>query len=584
MQMAYKASRSNSKHRPLILSLFIITFALLILSGSFNITKDHFNAPSSPSSSGRTKPHLQHAHLVRKETKLPIWYRLVEEEMKGKKVRVGFVNIDDITDPEFAMKGLAKAVKVTFDRVPGNLTWVNFFPSWINEDPKGRKPSCPDIPMPKFEDYRDLDVIVAKVPCEDGGDRRRGLRDVFRLQVNLVVANLAVGTGRINLDMNRKIYAVFLGSCGPMVEIFRCDDLVRHVGDYWVYKPEQGRLKQKVLMPVGSCQIAPAYAENGKERWRGYLSRSSQRKANGTMYRPREAYATVLHSSEAYVCGAISLAQSIRRTGSTKDLVLLADDSITSKSLAGLRAAGWKIRHIHRIRSPKAKKGSYNEWNFSKLRVWQLTQYDKVIFIDADLIVLRNLDEFFVYPQLSAVPNNGVLFNSGIMVIEPSNCVFEDLMSKSFKLDSYNGGDQGFLNEFFTWWHRWPSRLNYLKIFARRKDKEHTVPDNLYTMHFLGLKPWMCYRDYDCNWDKESYHAFASDSVNRLWWEVYDSMPKKLQSFCGLTEKMDFRIRKWRGIAKKANLANGHWKINVTDTRRFISLNKKHSNARKLGI
>ncbi|KAF8038775.1 hypothetical protein BT93_B1354 [Corymbia citriodora subsp. variegata] len=467
------------------------------------------------------------------------------------------------------MKGLAKAVKVTFDSVSGNLTWENFFPTWINEDPKGAKPSCPEIPMPKFEDYRNLDVIVAKVPCGDGRDSRRGLRDVLRLQVNLVVANLAVETGRINLDMNRKIYVVFLGSCGPMVEIFRCDDMVRHVGDYWVYKPELGRLKQKLLMPVGSCQIAPAYAETGKERWRGYTLQLSLRKANHTMYRRQEAYATVLHSSEAYVCGAISLAQSIRRTGSTKDLVLLADDSITDRSLEGLQAAGWKIWRIQRIRSPNAKKGAYNEWNFSKLRVWQLKQYDKLIFIDADLVVLRNIDEFFIYPQLSAAPNNGVLFNSGIMVIEPSTCVFEDLMSKSFKLDSYNGGDQGFLNEFFTWWHRLPRRLNYLKIFERPKDEEHTIPDNLSTVHFLGLKPWMCYRDYDCNWDKKTNHAFASNSANRLWWEVYDSMPRELQSFCGLTEKMDFRIRKWRGIAKKAKLPNGHWKINVTDNRRL---------------
>ncbi|XP_030545525.1 putative UDP-glucuronate:xylan alpha-glucuronosyltransferase 4 isoform X2 [Rhodamnia argentea] len=564
---ASQASRRNSKHKPLILSLLISSLSLLILSGSLKKTRHPVSTPSS--SSARTKTHLRHAYLVGKEPELPIWFRLVEEEMKGKRARVGFVNIDDISDPEFATSGLAKAVKVMFDPVSGDLTWKNLFPKWIDEDQKLSKPSCPELPMPNFEDYRDLDVIVAKVPCGGGGDSRRGLRDVFRLQVNLVVANLAVESGRVNPDMNRKIYVVFLGSCGPMIEIFRCDDLLRHVGDYWVYKPELRRLKQKVLMPVGSCQLAPAYVETGKERWRGYKLQSSLRKANHTVYRPREAYATVLHSSEAYVCGAIALAQSIRRTSSTRDLVLLADNSITNKSLAGLQAAGWKIRRIQRIRSPNAEKDAYNVWNYSKLRVWQLTHYDKVIFLDADLIVLRNIDKFFVYPQLSAVPNNRVLFNSGVMVIEPSNCIFEDLMSKSFKLDSYNGGDQGFLNEFFTWWHRLPSRLNHMKYFERPKDEEHTIPDNLYTMHFLGLKPWMCYRDYDCNWDKETHHVFASDSANRLWWEVYDSMPRELQSFCGLTEEMDFRIRKWRGIAKEANLANGHWKIKVKDNRRL---------------
>jgi alpha-N-acetylglucosamine transferase len=128
-------------------------------------------------------------------------------------------------------------------------------------------------------------------------------------------------------------------------------------------------------------------------------------------------------------------------------LILLADDSITSASLRGLRSAGWKIKRIKRILSPFAQKGSYNEWNYSKLRVWQLTDYDKIIFIDADLLVLKNIDKFFVHPQLSAAPNDKTIFNSGVMVIEPSMCVFKELMEKSFKLGSYNGGDQVFLTK-----------------------------------------------------------------------------------------------------------------------------------------
>ena len=67
-----------------------------------------------------------------------------------------------------------------------------------------------------------------------------------------------------SLDVNRTIYTVFIRSCEPMVEIFRCDDLVIHQGDHWVYKPELRRLKQKVLMPFGSCQRAPSYAQTGE--------------------------------------------------------------------------------------------------------------------------------------------------------------------------------------------------------------------------------------------------------------------------------------------------------------------------------
>ncbi|KAH9689118.1 Integrase catalytic domain-containing protein [Citrus sinensis] len=171
--------------------------------------------------------------------------------------------------------------------------------------------------------------------------------------------------------------------------------------------------------------------------------------------------------------------------------------------------------------------------------------------------------------------NDKVLFNSGVMVIEPSLCKFEDLMLKSFQVSSYNGGDQGFLNEVFTWWHRLPKRINHLKVFSKQDDKEHQVGDGLYAIHYLGLKPWMCYEDYDCNWDMVSRHIFASDSAHKKWWQVYDAMPKKLQQYCALTKHMDKRIKKWRRIAENASLANGHWKIKPKDPRQYHIVDNK---------
>lgn len=149
-------------------------------------------------------------------------------------------------------------------------------------------------------------------------------------------------------------------------------------------------------------------------------------------------------------------------------------------------------------------------------------------------------------------------------------CMFHEMMKKSFEVESYNGGDQGFLNEIFTWWHRLPSRANHLKVYERQREKkvEVEVPKGVNTIHYLGLKPWMCYKDYDCNWDMEDHQKFASDWAHRKWWDVYEAMPKELQSYCGLTKKMDERLVKWRGRARNARLADGHWKIEIKDPRR----------------
>ncbi|KAL5060999.1 hypothetical protein RYX36_032603 [Vicia faba] len=513
---------------------------------------------------------------VHERTK-PSWFKFIEQDFHSKeKIKIGLVNINQkfMYENIDAVRSRVDIVPIPFDRVDENLKWNEFFPEWIDEEDKVNKPKCPNMPMPALENYKDLDVVVARVPCGERSIEGKAIRDVFRLQVNLVVANLAVGAKwlkKIESD-HGNIYVVFVGSCSPMVEIFRCDDLLMHQNDYWVYKPDLKRLKQKTLMPVGSCQISPGFAESGKETWRSYLTQSlGNNKSNDQG--PKLAYVTVLHSSEEYVCGAITLAQSIllsrKSISESIDLVLLADDSIGLESTRGLKAAGWKITRIQRIRSPFANEKAYNRWNYSKLRIWQLTMYDKIIFIDSDLLVLKNIDSFFAYPQLSAAPNEDVIFNSGLTVVEPSQCMFEYMMNKTSKVKPYNGGDQGFVNEVFTWWHRLPSKINYMKSFKIIGDNKHQIQNDVYTIHYLGLKPWMCYRDYDCNWDLQDHYVYASDSANEVWWKVYDTMPKHLQSYCAMTKKSNENFAWNRKLARNTSLPDEHWRIEVKDARKM---------------
>ncbi|CAN7096832.1 unnamed protein product [Brassica rapa subsp. narinosa] len=502
----------------------------------------------------------------------PRWFGLIKNHLQEKKIRVGLLNIEENERESYEATGtsILETVHVTLDPLPKNLTWESLFPVWIDEDHRWHTPTCPEVPLPRVEGSdADVDVVVVKVPC-DGVREDKGLRDVFRLQVNLAAAKLAVESGRRKVD--RTVYVVFIGSCGPMHEIFRCDERVRRVGEYWLYRPNLEKLKQKLVMPVGSCQIAPLPAQLDQEAWRRQknetlTSRTTLSSSSGAQ---RVGYVTLLHSSEVYVCGAIALAQSIRQSGSTHDMILLHDKSITNTSRVGLSRAGWKLRQVERIRSPFSKKDSYNEWNYSKLRVWQVTDYDKLVFIDADFIIAKNVDYLFSFPQLSAAGNDKFLFNSGVMVLEPSACLFKELMLNSFKIKSYNGGDQGFLNEYFVWWHRLSKHVNTMKYFgaeSKNSQKRH-LPDNLEGIHYLGLKPWLCYRDYDCNWDLKSRRVYASESVHEKWWKVYDKMPKKLRGYCGLTRKMEKNIEKWRKMAKVKGLPERHWRIQVRDPRK----------------
>ena len=195
----------------------------------------------------------------------PRWLRLIKNYLPDqKKIRVGLLNIAENERESYEATGtsILENVHVLLDPLPKNLTWENLFPVWIDEDHTWNTPTCPEVPLPQVEGTAaDVDVVVVKTPC-DGFSESKGLRDVFRLQVNLAAAKLVVESGRRNVD--RTVYVVFIGSCEPMHEIFRCDERVRRVGKYWVYRPNLKKLKQKLLMPVGSCQIAPPVTELGK--------------------------------------------------------------------------------------------------------------------------------------------------------------------------------------------------------------------------------------------------------------------------------------------------------------------------------
>ncbi|TYH11879.1 hypothetical protein ES288_A06G021300v1 [Gossypium darwinii] len=482
----------------------------------------------------------------------------------GGGLMIGMVNFEGDQDLSQWRKH-GETIPVHFDRVPEALKWQDLFPEWIDEEEESEVPKCPEFPMPNFDKYPNMDLLVAKLPCKypiNGWSR-----DVFRLQVHLITAKMAVKNGK---KKKKKIKVVFTSKCRPMLELFRCNDLVKQEGDWWYYEPDVEKLEQKIGLPVGSCKLAlPLWGQGNHEEF-------DVTKIKHTTNPKREAYATVLHSSESYVCGAITLAQSLLKSGTNRDLILLLDDSISEPKRHALELAGWRLRFIKRIRNPRAQKHTYNEYNYSKFRLWQLTDYEKVIFIDADIIVLKNLDHLFHFPQLTATGNDVWLFNSGIMIIEPSNCTFKVLMDKRDEIISYNGGDQGYLNEVFVWWHRLPRRVNFLKNFwsnttAETKMKNQLFaaePPKLYSIHYLGLKPWLCYRDYDCNWNREDHHIFASDVAHRRWWKFHDAMDEKLQRFCGLRKKRKAQLDADRKKAKEIGLKDKHWKINIKDPRR----------------
>ncbi|KAA8539020.1 hypothetical protein F0562_025712 [Nyssa sinensis] len=162
-----------------------------------------------------------------------------------------------------------------------------------------------------------------------------------------------------------------------------------------------------------------------------------------------QAYVTLLYGDE-FLLGVRVLGKSIRDTGSTKDMVVLVSDGVSDYAKKLLRADGWIVELISLLANPNQVRPKRFWGVYTKLKIFNMTKYKKVVYLDADTIVVKSIEDLFKCGKFCANLKHSERLNSGVMVVEPSEAVFKDMMGKVNTLPSYTGGDQGFLNSYYT--------------------------------------------------------------------------------------------------------------------------------------
>ncbi|XP_028998752.1 glycogenin-2 isoform X1 [Betta splendens] len=242
-----------------------------------------------------------------------------------------------------------------------------------------------------------------------------------------------------------------------------------------------------------------------------------------------EAFVT-LATTDTYCMGAAVVARSLRRHGTTRSIVTMVTPNVSQQSRLSLESVFDEVivvdvmdsedrLHLSLLGRPELG------ITFTKLHCWTLTQYSKCVFLDADTLVLCNVDELLDREELSAAPDPGWpdCFNSGVFVFRPSLRTYGRLLDHALRHGSFDGGDQGLLNSFFSTWpvddisKHLPfiynlsasSIYSYLPAFQQ-------FGHNAKIVHFLGpVKPWSSssYRDHGCSHTMEQYV--------QLWWREY---------------------------------------------------------------
>ncbi|CAL5343038.1 unnamed protein product [Camellia sinensis] len=186
-----------------------------------------------------------------------------------------------------------------------------------------------------------------------------------------------------------------------------------------------------------------------------------------------EAYVTLLYGDE-FLLGVRVLGKSIRDTRSTKDMVALVSDGVSDYAKNLLQADGWIVKLISLLANPNQVRPTRFWGVYTKLKIFNMTDYKKVVYLDADTIVVKSIEDLFKCGKFCANLKHSERLNSGVMVVEPSQAVFNDMMSQVKTLRSYTGGDQGFLNSYYA---GFPNAHIFEPDLPQHVLNSRTVPD-----------------------------------------------------------------------------------------------------------
>ncbi|XP_038839930.1 glycogenin-1-like isoform X1 [Salvelinus namaycush] len=251
-----------------------------------------------------------------------------------------------------------------------------------------------------------------------------------------------------------------------------------------------------------------------------------------------QAFVT-LATNDNYARGAMVLGKSLRNHKTTRKLVVMIGPQVSDPCKGVLHKIFDEVLLVDVLDSGDSAHLALMKRpdlgvTFTKLRCWTLTHYSKCVFMDADTLVVQNIDELFDREELSAAPDPGWpdCFNSGVFVFRPSDETYSKLLQYCTEHGSFDGGDQGVLNGYFSNWATADISKHLPFIYNLSSIAIYTyLPafkqygGNAKVVHFLGqTKPWSyTYDPTTKRLSGDMQETSTHPSFLLDWWFLYSS-------------------------------------------------------------
>lgn len=325
------------------------------------------------------------------------------------------------------------------------------------------------------------------------------------------------------------------------------------------------------------------------------------------MENKKYSYVSLL-TDDSYVYGIILLHTSLQKVQSKYPLHVLITEDVCNASREILNQLDITYELVDKIKIPDII-NNHNRassmalavtWEncWTKLKIYNLTQFDKIVFLDADILVLKNLDHLFDKPHMTSALDGEYFnlwpgwdhFNSGVLVIEPSYEEYKSILEYGYSLKTedlpdYTFADQELLNFYYKDWpNHYELHLNkYYDIFPPYVETQQLedLKDNTYFVHYVGRKPWAAYLKSPLETYDEYYYNLGREYIQEYiqtinWPSVFNKLILTVYAICK-NEKPN--VEKWLKSFGEADYicildtgsTDGTWEL-------LNKLKKKYSN------
>ena len=232
----------------------------------------------------------------------------------------------------------------------------------------------------------------------------------------------------------------------------------------------------------------------------------------------RYAYVTTLYGNNIYLAGALVLGHSLMKTRTSYDTIILVTPDVSPQYKSYLKTV---YTNVIDIEYTTVSSNIFSEENtrfkdvFTKLECLALEQYNKIILLDIDMIIAKNIDHLFklntpaaclkryYVPYGKIIPKNMICkdnrlvgsINAGLMLLEPNleewEAIKKDIANNN-QINKYKYPEQDYLSlRYCGHWTSITFNYNFQFGLTERVKKCHYKIDDIYVIHYSSsYKPW----------------------------------------------------------------------------------------------